>query len=147
MKKLISLCLALVLMCSVLAVPALAAVEPRGNGYSSFDIMYNDKSYSVSVSASYDSSKGGRVSVSTMAAVKVRIEAPVVQYNTISFGYITDTGSATEKTLTTTVHVHSTDYVPCSKGMSQVINYRSISGYCTVTANGKTYTGSVYQTP
>lgn len=147
MKKLISLCLALVLMCSVLAMPALAAVEPRGNGYTSFSITYNGKPYTVTVSASYDSGKGARVSATTLAAVYVKLNAPVVEYNTISYGYITDTGTGKAETLTEEVHTLSTDYVPCSKGMSQVINYRSISGYCSVTANGKTYSGSVYQTP
>lgn len=147
MKKLISLCLALVLMCSVLAMPALAAVEPRGGGYTSFGITYNEKYYTVTVSASYDSSKGARVSATTQAAVYVKLNAPVVQYDTINYGYITDTGTGASKTLTDKIHTVTTAYVPCSKGMAQVINYRSISGYCAVTANGKTYSGSVYQTP
>lgn len=147
MKKLISLCLALVLMCSVLAVPALAAVEPRGNGYEGFSILYNGKSYTVSLTVSYSSTHGARTKLYTEAVVRVELDPTTVQYNTTNYGYITNTGSGNTGNLTEDEHLIVTPYVPCSKGMSQVINYVYMKGFATVTSNGVKYTSSVYGTP
>lgn len=146
-KRIISMFMILMLMLSVMAIPAYAAGMPRGNGYEGFSIVYNNKNYSVSLSTSYSSNAGGRTQVYTEAAVPVTLDAPTVKYNTKNYGYITDSGSAASATLTDSNHFLATAYVPCSKGMIQVVNYAYISGGVTITANGKVYTSSVYGTP
>lgn len=146
--RIISMCVILVLVLSVLVTPAFAAAAPRGNGYEGFSIVFNDKSYSVSLSTSYDNIKGGRTQVYTEAAVYVVLDPTYVKYNTYNFGYCEDHNTTeTATTLTGSNHFLATPYVPCPYGYEQVINYVYITGAVTITANGKLYSSSVYGTP
>lgn len=146
-KRLISMCLVLALSISLLAVGASAAEARRGNGYESISFEFNDKYYSANLSASYYPSEGGLTRIHTLAAVKVELFAPTVEYDTVSYGYTTERGSYVSKQLTESDHTLETAVVPCRHGMSQVINYRSIAGRGAVTSEGRTYSASVFMTP
>ena len=146
-KRLISMCLVLVLSISLLAVGASAAEAMRGNGYESISFTFNGKGYTANLMADYSSSAGGRTRIYTEAAVEVKLSAPTVRYNTKNYGYTEETGYGASAELTERNHSLATEYVKCRHGMDQVINYRSISGMGTVISNGRSYSASVYRTP
>ena len=51
-----------------------------------------------------------------------------VMYDTINYGYVTDTGSSMRGRFSSTKTEYCSAYVPCSWGMSQVIAYMTIRG-------------------
>ena len=147
-RRIISWCLILVLMLSVVATPALAAGTPRGNGYEGFSVVYNGKSYSVSLSTRYVKESGARTQVYTEAAVYVVLDPTHVKYQTYSYGYWEGQNlTTTEARLTGSNHLLATPYVQCPYGYTQVINFVYISGGVTITSDGQLYASTVYGTP
>ncbi len=146
-KRIISLCLILALALSLFVFSASAAEVSRGNGYEMIPFKYNGKNYSAVLTARYNSSSGACTQISTEAAVKANLGAPKVEFNTRSYGHITDIGSSTSGQLTENVNAISTKWVKCRYGMNQVINCMSIYGTGAVIANDQTYSSSVFMTP
>lgn len=141
MKKIISLALCLLLVIS-LATPAFAA-DSVGNGYRVKKIYYNDKEYDATIRTHYSSTQGARVSVECKAYITVLIQPLTVKYDTHNYGYITDTGSSMANGFGDNKLIIYSSYVPCSKGMAQVINYLTISGSAIFLGNER-YTLNVY---
>lgn len=126
MKKIISLVLCLLIIIS-LATPAFAA-HWSGNGYHVKEVMYNGKYYSASITTRYNSSQGAYTAVSCHAPIEFLNRSLTVMYDTINYGYVTDTGSSMRGRFSSTKTEYCSAYVPCSWGMSQVIAYMTIRG-------------------
>ncbi len=129
-KKLFAtvLCLLLLVsMTSAFAVPA-GAKEIAGNGYHTRTIKYNTKEYDATLAMNYSSSSGARSIASCKACITVIMSGVTVKYDTINYGYITDTGNNNTSGFTPTKTTVYSNYVPCSKGMGQVIDYMYITG-------------------
>lgn len=146
-KRILSLALALVMVLITIVIPSSVTVSASGNGYSSISFRFNGKPYSGTLTTHYNSAEGGWTSFNTLAAIRVELDAPVVEYDTISYGYLKYTGKPVSQTLTASTHTVSTEPVPCKVGMSQVINYKSIYGYVAIYPNSVKLSTSVRGTP
>lgn len=118
-----------------IVIPSSVTVSASGNGYSPVSFKHNDKYYAGSLTTHYDPAEGGWTSFNTLAAINVKLDGPVVKYNTISYGYCTQTGVRVKQTLTDKIHTVSTEAVPCKYGMSQVVKCESVYAYVTVYAD------------
>lgn len=134
-KRILSLALALVMVLITIVIPSSVTVSARGNGYSPVSFKHNDKYYAGSLTTHYDPAEGGWTSFNTLAAINVKLDGPVVKYNTISHGYCTYTGRSVTRTLTEKIHTVSTEAVPCKYGMSQVVKCEYVYAYVTVYAD------------
>lgn len=130
-----------------LAVPATAA-EPRyaTNGYTSSDIVYNGKTYTISVGV------GGLTTYAVVATatcyvagIQISLPGITAKFDTINYGYITNTGSPRTGTTSTSSFSVTTAPLYCSKGTSQVIRVLTVSGSATFYGvnNGQNTTLSV----
>ena len=146
-KRILSLALALVMVLITIVIPASVSVSASGNGYSSISFKHNRKPYSGTLTTHYDSAKGGWTSFNTLAEIQVDLDAPVVEYDTISYGYVKYTGKPVSKKLTEEEHTVSTAPVWCKVGMSQVINYRYIYAYVSILADSGRLSTSTMGTP
>lgn len=130
-----TLCLVLALaLCVAMPITAFAA-ESSGNGYHTRDIVFNGKTYEAALAANYNSTYGARTIASCQAYIKVWMTAVTVTYDTKNYGYITDTGTAKTSTFSSGNTSIYTPYVACSKGMDQVVYYKTIYGSATFYAD------------
>lgn len=133
-KKIIGLFLCVLVVASLAG--SVAARASEGNGYVSNSIYYNDKVYDYWMSTRFDAAKGASIQLTCQAPITVTLYNLEVKYNTKNYGYIINTGGAQTKTLDPANgdDMICTKDVPCSKGMSQVIDYTYIQGSGKITS-------------
>jgi len=141
MKRFIALFICVVVVMSLI-VPVSAASR-ASNGYNSKSITYNNKPYTVTLSTLYSTTYGAYLKATCQAAIEIRFHNLSVEYDTYSYGYVTNTGGAKQAWFTETKHTIYSYYVPCSRGMDQVIEYRSINGSANFYASSTPDTLSV----
>lgn len=153
-KKWIALCLCLLLV-AVNVVPAYASEDDTptpytymdGNGYTVRSIIVNGKSYDVRLTLSFSATDGARSSVSCAAPIDILIGNVSVTYDTKNYGYVTNSGGGKLVSLPYDSNYYAySGYVVCSVGMSQVINYTTMSGSATFYGFGTNATNATVST-
>jgi len=140
-KKIIGLLLCILVVASLAC--SVSASGMSGNGYTSSTIYYNGKPYAVTMTTQYDPAKGGRTMLSCIAAIHVQLHEVRVEYDTITYGYVVNTGGAKSAQFDKKTTSICSGYVKCSRGMDNVENYRTIQGTATITSSHDIYTTSV----
>lgn len=123
--------LALTLVCSMI-LPVYAA-ERSGNGYHIRDIYFNGKKYEAALSAVHKVAAGAACTIiSCQAYVTFTQRSVTAVFNTKNYGYISATSTAQTKTFSSGSTSIESPYAVCSKGASQVISCRDITGSAVI---------------
>lgn len=135
MKKISRILAVLFILATVisLAVPVMA-VEPRytTNGYTCNDYYYAGKKYTISLGVGGLGDYQVFVAATCDAAdIDIFFSGVTAQFDTINYGYVTDTGAPIKRHTVESTSVYRSTKISCPRGTAQVLRVLSASASAT----------------